>query len=150
GTPLVRQREGLDSVRSRWPWEERPELLEEARRSATAVSERTADGFSWLFASCWEPASGGLLLWLEADTGRVWSAGEAAALGLAAQALARLAGTPEAQSAPWTQALERARLQDRLESAAQLTGKLAHDFGNVLTGILGFAELSLSQLPADA
>src|SRR5437867_148498 len=30
GTPLVRQREGLDRVRSRWPWEERPELLDEA------------------------------------------------------------------------------------------------------------------------
>jgi signal transduction histidine kinase/ActR/RegA family two-component response regulator len=149
-TPLVRLREGLDSLQSRWPWEERPELLDEARRSATAVPERTADGLSWLFASSWAPASGGLLLWLEADAGRIWSAGEAAALALAAQALARLAGTPEAPSASWAQALERAHLQDRLEEAARLTGKLAHDFGNVLTGILGFAELSLSQIPADA
>jgi signal transduction histidine kinase/ActR/RegA family two-component response regulator len=150
GTPLVRQREGPDGVRSRWPWEERPELLEEVRHSATAVPEPRADGSSWLFASAWAPASGGLLLWLEADAGRVWSAGEAAALALAAQALARLAGTAEGRSTPWAQALERARLQERLEDAARLTGKLAHDFGNTLTGILGFTELSLSQLPAEA
>src|SRR5262249_52435278 len=128
--------------------------LEEVRRSATAVPEQTADGSNWLFASSWAPASGELLLWLEADAGRLWSAGEAAALALAAQAFARLAGTAEARLTPWAQALERARggprLQDRLEDAARLTGKLAHDFGNVLTGILGFTELSLSQIPADA
>src|SRR5262245_54530937 len=62
GTPFVRQREGPQSVRSRWPWEERPELLEEVRRSATAVPEQTADGSNWLFASSWAPASGELLL----------------------------------------------------------------------------------------
>ena len=38
----------------------------------------------------------------------------------------------------------------RLETAAAVTGRLAHDFGNILTGILGFAELSLTHLPADA
>jgi CheY-like chemotaxis protein len=33
-----------------------------------------------------------------------------------------------------------------LEQSAQLVRRLAHDFGNVLTGILGFSELSLSIL----
>ena len=28
--------------------------------------------------------------------------------------------------------------------------RLAHDFGNVLTGIMGFSELALAQLPANA
>jgi CheY-like chemotaxis protein/nitrogen-specific signal transduction histidine kinase len=46
--------------------------------------------------------------------------------------------------------LERTRLQGQLEKAALLTNRLAHDFGNVLTGILGFAELSLTQLPGDS
>jgi CheY-like chemotaxis protein/anti-sigma regulatory factor (Ser/Thr protein kinase) len=41
-------------------------------------------------------------------------------------------------------------LQERLEQAAIITGRLAHDFGNFLTGILGFTELSLSQAPADS
>ncbi len=35
----------------------------------------------------------------------------------------------------------------RLEQAAVITSKLSHDFGNYLTGIMGFAELSLLQAP---
>src|SRR5262249_51120205 len=35
--------------------------------------------------------------------------------------------------------------QQGLEQAAALTRRLAHDFGNVLTGILGFSELALGQ-----
>jgi signal transduction histidine kinase/CheY-like chemotaxis protein len=46
--------------------------------------------------------------------------------------------------------LQRAQFQRQLENAVAVTGKLAHDFGNILTGILGFAELSLNELPADS
>jgi nitrogen-specific signal transduction histidine kinase/ActR/RegA family two-component response regulator len=42
--------------------------------------------------------------------------------------------------------VERAARQLRLEDAALVTRRLAHDFGNALTGILGFSELSLAQL----
>jgi signal transduction histidine kinase len=42
------------------------------------------------------------------------------------------------------------RLGDHLEQVAQVTGRLAHDFSNVLTGILGFSELALSQMPSDS
>lgn len=40
-----------------------------------------------------------------------------------------------------------ARLQQRLEDAAEVANWVGHDFANVLTGVLGFAELALSQLP---
>ncbi len=40
--------------------------------------------------------------------------------------------------------------RERLEEAAAVVGRLAHDFGNVLTSILGFAELTLSQLRSDS
>jgi CheY-like chemotaxis protein len=40
--------------------------------------------------------------------------------------------------------------QQRLEDAALVTRRLAHDFGNVLTGILGFSELSLTLLSKDS
>jgi CheY-like chemotaxis protein len=40
--------------------------------------------------------------------------------------------------------------QRHLETAILVTGRLAHDFSNILTGILGFAELSLTQLPPDS
>src|SRR5262249_50061718 len=42
--------------------------------------------------------------------------------------------------------LERVARQQRLEEATAIVGRLAHDFGNVLTSILGFSELSLGQL----
>ena len=34
-----------------------------------------------------------------------------------------------------------------LEQAAKVTSRMAHDFGNLLTGVLGFAELTLPLLP---
>jgi CheY-like chemotaxis protein/anti-sigma regulatory factor (Ser/Thr protein kinase) len=37
----------------------------------------------------------------------------------------------------------------RLEHSAVITGRLSHEFGNYLTGIMGFTELSLAQVPAD-
>ncbi len=40
-------------------------------------------------------------------------------------------------------------MEQRLEQAAAITGRLAHDFGNYLTGILGFTELSISHASAD-
>jgi CheY-like chemotaxis protein len=41
-------------------------------------------------------------------------------------------------------------LQGQMETATLVTGRLAHDFSNILTGILGFAELSLTQLPPNS
>src|SRR5205085_3743659 len=38
------------------------------------------------------------------------------------------------------------RIQQRLEDAAVVVGRLAHDFNNVLTSVLGFTELSLTHL----
>jgi len=45
----------------------------------------------------------------------------------------------------WGEQLDLAARQQRLEAAAAVTRRLAHDFGNVLTGILGFTELALAQ-----
>ena len=36
-----------------------------------------------------------------------------------------------------------------LEYSAVITGRLSHEFGNYLTGVMGFTELSLAQVPAD-
>src|SRR5262245_39250763 len=45
---------------------------------------------------------------------------------------------------------ELVKRQARLEEAAAVAHRLAHDFGNVLTGILGFSDLSLSLLGPDS
>jgi CheY-like chemotaxis protein len=39
--------------------------------------------------------------------------------------------------------------QERLEQTVEVVQKLAHDFGNILTSILGFTELALDQLHPD-
>lgn len=46
-------------------------------------------------------------------------------------------------------AFDRVARQRRLEELAQTVGRLAHDFSNVLTGILGFCELALGKLPRE-
>jgi signal transduction histidine kinase len=40
------------------------------------------------------------------------------------------------------------RLQQRLNDAAVIAGRMAHDFDNVLTGIIGFSDLTVPLLPA--
>lgn len=42
------------------------------------------------------------------------------------------------------------RLQQRLNDASVIAGRMAHDFDNVLTGIIGFADLTVPLLPANA
>src|SRR5437868_1053231 len=67
---------------------------------------------------------------------------------LAGQALGRRLAT--AEQPRWAEHLERDARQQRLEDAATVVRRLAHDFGNVLTGILGFSELALAQqVPAN-
>ena len=79
---------------------------------------------------------------------RQWSSAEAAALALAGEALSRRLRRPE--GAPrWARQLLRQR-QQRFDEAATAARRIAHDYGNVLTGILGFSELALGQLPPNS
>jgi signal transduction histidine kinase/CheY-like chemotaxis protein len=134
---------------ARWPWEEDSALPTQALQSPTARTIRYGDGGSLLLTAARSPDGLGWLLWLEHPTRLAWDDDAAVGLALAAQALVRR--HPVERSPRWAQQLDRAERQLRLETAAQTAGRLAHDFGNVLTGILGFSELSLAQRPgADA
>ena len=139
--------EGQRLVSESLPWQQRPELLEKAGRNPTALTTIQPDRTSCLWTTVETGQDGCCVLWVRGAAERSWNHGEAAALPLAGQALVRLiaAGTCASSLAG---ILERTRLQSNLEKTALFTGRLAHDFGNVLTGILGFCELSLSQLPA--
>ena len=94
---------------------------------------------------------GGMLWVLSVEDGgqRTWSLDDQAALTLAALGIFQFAPENENSQrwAKWSQQLE---LQRRLEQAATVVGRLVHDFNNVFTGVLGFTELSLAQLPADS
>ncbi len=64
-------------------------------------------------------------------------------LGLLAEEHADLEESPA-----WAVQLDRAVRRQQMQAAAQIVRRLAHDFGNVLTGILGFSELALSDKDA--
>lgn len=146
-TPIAIHHYGADRqprCAARYPWEERAELFEQVRSAASGIPVQTSEPASWLLAGCSSPHGEELIVWLDCSERRSWSAREAATLALAGQVLSRLAGSPLKPT------LERARTQRGLEQAATITSRLAHDFGNLLTGVLGFAELGLSQLPGDS
>jgi signal transduction histidine kinase len=132
------------------PWESSPSVLERAQASPTAVAvpePGVGDG-GFLLAVARNP-SGAWLLWLHDATRSEWSAGECATWALASSILLRWL---ETTSGPrWAEQLERALRQERMENANLVVRRLAHDFGNVFTSLLGFSELSLSQhLPANS
>jgi signal transduction histidine kinase len=147
GVPCLHERSpvpGAGASAGSCLWEEFPDFVTGERGAAEIQQLRTAAGLSILVAAVEQPAGMRWLLWLEGDTDRAWGAADQAALALAALACVRLlTGGPEAA---WEKRLEQKRLQRRLEEAAAVTGRLAHDFGNVLTGVQGFAELALAQL----
>ncbi len=126
------------------PWRDQPDLIERAHRAASALAAPRPCGGSYLLTVAGTSERGGWLFWLE-DAGRAsWSDGEAAALALAGHALSRRL-TAEQGISRWAESLDRGVRQQRLEAAARLVRRLAHDFGNILTGILGFSELALAQ-----
>jgi signal transduction histidine kinase/ActR/RegA family two-component response regulator len=123
------------------PWQNDPSLLDRPGPVPGVVV------FDHLLATLLQGSDGvPWVLWLE-DAARTWSDAEAAALALAASVLARWlhARAPEGSCPRWVEQLDRAVRQQNLEISAAVTRRLAHDFGNVLTGILGFTELALAQ-----
>src|SRR5262249_9087272 len=134
---------------ARSPWEDDRGLLARACEATGALAAPAPGGGGCLLAAA-PTGAGGWLLWLD-DPGRAtWAGARAAALALAAR-LFRGRRPAAGEGAPrWAQQLERAERQRRLEAAADVTRRLAHDFGNVLTAILGFTELCLGHRgPAD-
>ncbi|MCS6852617.1 MAG: ATP-binding protein [Gemmataceae bacterium] len=131
--------ERTETPASQWPWVNQPWLLPLAQHETTALAVRAPDGCPFLLAAATAVGREGLV-WLEGGSEDSWTPPQRRALWLAGQTLAAL-WTPTPQ--------ERAdRVADRLADAAVGGARLAHAFDNVLTGILGFAELALSQTPA--
>lgn len=98
----------------------------------------------WLLAAAWEASTGQRCwVWLHRFTAP-WAADEAELLPYAAQKLVRWL----AKRGDLLRTFACHATQQRLEHTAQITSKLSHDFGNLLTGIMGFTELSLLELPA--
>jgi len=129
-----------------FPWQQRPELLREVALSSATL--RVGDATrQWLLTTVDGEEAASWLLWLHGPEHRGWSDAEAAVLTLTGQALARALRRSEG-SPRWARQLVMRRRQQRFDEVATAARRIAHDYGNVLTGILGFSDLALSQLPA--
>jgi signal transduction histidine kinase/CheY-like chemotaxis protein len=151
-TPAVKQWIGSDGrpiTVSQWPWDEWPGLISEVGAAPLALARQSSTGTTLLFTVHLDQEEVRWLLWLEDGPNRAWTAPEQAALTLAVLALKRQAsqGTSNARWELWA---EYQRRQQRLEDATLIIGRLVHDFNNLLTGVLGFTELSLAQVPANS
>jgi CheY-like chemotaxis protein/nitrogen-specific signal transduction histidine kinase len=124
------------------PWDSDPAVLAQLRGSGSFIVLPRPKGS--LVATVAGHADGpDWLLWVEDEHRTAWTPGETAALVLFAGACS-LPVDPAA--APrWAEFHERRVRQQRLDDAGRVVRRLAHDFGNVLTSILGFTELSLAQ-----
>jgi len=123
---------------------ERPENASLLNQAAPAVELPGKKGHSYLVAAIPGLTSPARYFWLEAGNDRPWSEGDKAALATTAAVASRWFAARGANGH------DQARTQNRLQDAALMSGRLAHAFDNVLTGILGFAELTLTQLSPES
>jgi signal transduction histidine kinase len=84
------------------------------------------------------------MIWAERGAGEPWTEADRNYLVLSTKLIERSPALAARIGPP----LEPARLQQRLDDVAGIAGRMAHDFNNMLTGIIGYADLSLPLVPA--
>ncbi len=121
---------------------ETPDALTRLQSGETCVVYPVAGGSSRYFAPVAVAGRGLGVVWAERpDT--AWDEFQRSYLILTAQVLERAAALT-----PWLGPVpDPHRLQQRLSDAAIIAGRMAHDFDNILTGIIGFSDLTLPLLP---
>jgi signal transduction histidine kinase/ActR/RegA family two-component response regulator len=134
---------GLSTTSATRPWEIDSDLSSRLQQTRKAVIlPRPATG-SLLVTGTDAGPDMSWVLWLEDTRRSSWTVGENAALLLAVQALRHCELPQETTTPRWAEQLNRVARQQRMETAAGVARRIAHDYGNVFTGILGFTELSL-------
>jgi signal transduction histidine kinase len=83
------------------------------------------------------------LVWADRVAGQPWTDADRAYLALTAKMMER---SPAVASVVGP-ILDPDKLYTRLGDAAVIAGRMAHDFDNILTGIIGFSDLTLPMLP---
>ncbi|MFO0938422.1 MAG: ATP-binding protein [Gemmataceae bacterium] len=157
---------GWRSAGLAWPCEGTPKLVVMARSEASDrpphapiemadVARSLIGGQSTVI---WQiPASAGRLytlisppgrkpgvIWADRGPQEPWTELDRSYLRLSAQLIERSSALAE-HVGP---IVEANRLQHRLADAAVIAGRMAHDFDNILTGIIGFADLTVPLVPA--
>lgn len=142
-TVLVARGDGIDTPPQ--PPVEWPEVLKSLRGGSPTVVWQLPNSSGRLYTLLTPPGRGTGLLWAEKAAPEAWSEAERNYVRLAARLIERSA----ALGARVGPVIDPERLQHRLGDAAVIAGRMAHDFDNILTGIIGFADLTLPLVPAN-
>jgi signal transduction histidine kinase len=128
-------------------WKDHPHVLAELRKGKTVAFHGDRELVEWLAI----PLSGlghcvTWVLVLGKPAGETWSPAQRAEAFLVGQTLFRLLADGLADR-DWKDGLAKALVDRDMAQATLICSRLAHDFGNILTGVLGFSELLLMQYP---
>lgn len=139
-TPVVRSLEG-GQLRDTPPLEV-PDAQRRIRSGETTVLYSAPGSSGRLFAGV-QPLGRALgVVWAERPSGHPWDETDREYLALTARTLER----SPAIAAVVGPLIDPERLSHRLADAAVIAGRMAHDFDNILTGIIGFSDLTQPML----
>ena len=123
-----------------------PEVFEVARAIRAGdrtVTVQSPNSSGRVYAGVHPPGRQLGLVWAERHPGQTWSEEERAYLALVGRTIER---SPAVALAVGPM-LDPERIAQRLADASIIAGRMAHDFDNILTGIMGFADLTVPLLP---
>ena len=140
---VVRMVQGGTLVEASSP-PEVPDAVRRIRAGEETVSYSVPGTTGRVFASV-QPLGRPLgIVWAEKVAGQPWTEAERSYLALTGKMMER----SPAIAAVVGSILDPDKLNTRLGDAAVIGGRMAHDFDNILTGIIGFSDLTLPLLPA--
>lgn len=139
-TVLVARPDGVETPPQ--PPVEWPEVVKSLRGGSPTVVWQLPGTSGRLYTLFTPPGRGTGVVWAEKPTPEPWSDTDRNYIRLAARLIERSA----ALAARIGPVIDPERLQQRLQDAAVIAGRMAHDFDNILTGIIGFADLTVPLL----
>jgi signal transduction histidine kinase len=119
-----------------------PDALRRLKAGEQTVQYSVANTAGRVFAAVHPAGRTAGALWADKVAGQPWTEAERAYLALAAKSVER----SPALSALIGPVLDPDRLYQRLGDTAVIAGRMAHDFDNLLQGIIGFSDLTLPLL----
>ena len=119
-----------------------PDALRRIRGGESTVLYSAPGTAGRVFAGVQSPGQPMGLIWAERPAGQPWGDTEREYLALTGKALEQ----SPALAAVIGPLLDPDRLAQRLGDAAVIAGRMAHDFDNILTGIIGFSDLTQPML----
>jgi signal transduction histidine kinase len=120
-----------------------PDALRRLKSGEATVSYSVQNSSGRVYSAVQPAGRPAGVLWAEKAAGNPWTDAERAFVGLTARTLERA----PALAALIGPVIDPERLNQRLADAAVIAGRMAHDFDNLLQGIIGFSDLTLPLVP---